>query len=205
VHVRESGVVRENYVDTVSERPSQGATVTAGGQTTTTDAAGVARLTLALGSTTVQATKSGYVRSATENLCASSGTDGVCGTADTEAPAVRIAKIRDGWYFSRRHAPRTLHGTVTADPAGIASVQLRFQRLQGRKCAAFDVKRERFRTRSCKRSAPWFEITDRQDWSYLLPARLQPGLYTLGVVAYDKAGNRSPLKRGTNKVVFRVL
>jgi hypothetical protein len=220
VRVRESGVVRENYVDTVTERPAQGATVAAGGRTATTDAAGVARLTFPTGPTSVQATKSGYVRSATETVCATtgadgacgttvpcatSGTDGRCGTADSEAPVVQIAKIRHGWYFSRRHAPRTLQGTVTADPSGLGSVQVRFKRQQGRACAAFDGKQERFRKRSCKRNAAWFAIGDRQDWSYLLPARLRPGRYTLEVIAIDKLGNRSALVRGASKVVFRVL
>jgi hypothetical protein len=204
--------------------PAQNATVVAGGQTVTTGADGTARVVFAgQGPVTVQATKPDHVRSAAEQTCvttgsdgacgttvpappcSTSGTDGLCGTADKEAPVVRIADIRDGWYFSKRRAPRTLRGTVTADPSGIASVRIRFQRLQGRKCAAYDVKRERFRARSCKGTAPWFEITDRQDWSYLLPARLRPGLYTLAVRAVDRAGNASALVRGKSKVVFRVL
>jgi hypothetical protein len=222
VQVRESATVRDldTYVTSVTERPAQGATVTAGGQTYTTDAAGVARIALPSGPVAIQATKPGFVRSATENRCATtgadgacgtqvpcatSGTDGRCGTADTESPVVKIAKIRDGWYFSRRHAPRTLQGTVSPDPSGLGSVQVRFKRQQGRACAAFDGKRERFRKRSCKRNASWFAITDRQDWSYLLPARLRPGRYTLEVMAIDKAGNRSALVRGASKVVFRVL
>jgi hypothetical protein len=31
-------------------------------------------------------------------------------------------------------------------------------------------------------------------WSYLLPARLAPGDYTLRLIAIDKAGNRTRLK-----------
>ena len=50
----------------------------------------------------------------------------------------------------------------------------------------------------------YFAIGDRADWSYLLPARLGRGRYVLDAIAIDGAGNRTPLARGTTRVVFTV-
>ena len=53
-------------------------------------------------------------------------------------------------------------------------------------------------------AAPYFAIGDKADWSYLLPARLGKGRYVLDAIAIDGAGNRTPLQRGTTRVVFTV-
>ena len=50
----------------------------------------------------------------------------------------------------------------------------------------------------------YFAIGDRAEWSYLLPARLGEGRYVLDAIAVDGAGNRTPLARGTTRVVFTV-
>jgi hypothetical protein len=62
---------------------------------------------------------------------------------------------------------------------------------------------ERFRGTRCGRG-PYFAIGDRADWSYLLPRALERGRYVLDAVAIDGAGNRTPLARGTSRVVFTV-
>jgi hypothetical protein len=226
VTVRESAVVRDpnTFVTTVSERPSSGATVIAGGRQYTTNAAGVARLSLPAGPVSIQATKPGFVRSATETRCATTGADGACGTTtppppacatngadgrcgtiDRTAPTVRLHKIHHRWYYNRRRAPRTLHGAVSTDPSGIRDVRVRLKRVQGKRCASYSASRERFVGRACKRNPSWFSVGDRESWSYLLPARLRRGKYTLDVRAIDKAGNASSLARGISRVVFRVL
>jgi hypothetical protein len=137
--------------------------------------------------------------------CTTNGADGLCGTTDRTAPTVRLLKAYDGWYYSRGHAPRTLRGTVTADPSGIRDVQVRLKRRQGKRCASWSARKERFVRRSCKRSAAWFSVGDGESWSYLLPSRLRAGKYTLDARATDKAGNVSVLERGRSRVVFRVL
>jgi hypothetical protein len=201
--------------------PAAGATVRAGAQTVTTGPDGTAALTFAgSGPQSVQATKAGHVRTAAEPVCVTTGSDGACGTtvpcattghdgrcgtADTTAPVARLRKVYDDWYYSRRHAPRTLRGTVSADPSGIKQVEIRFKRRRGSHCASYSAAKERWVSRSCKRNASWFGVGDRQDWSYLLPARLRAGKYTLDVRATDNAGNRSVLRRGRSQVVFRVL
>jgi hypothetical protein len=118
---------------------------------------------------------------------------------------VRLRGIRDGRHYGRRHAPRTLRGTVSADPSGIRRVQIRLKQRSGKQCTAYSGARERWVKRSCWRNAKWFSVGDREAWSYLLPARLTRGRFTLDVRAADRAGNVSSLKRGRTRVVFRVL
>jgi hypothetical protein len=51
----------------------------------------------------------------------------------------------------------------------------------------------------------WFSAGDREQWSYLLPARLGPGRYVLDLQASDKAGNVDTLlQRTRTRVVFTV-
>jgi hypothetical protein len=220
VRVREyPAALDANYEGHAAEQASAGATVTVNGQTKTTDAAGVVRVPAGVSGTvtSVQATKPGFVRSATESVCsttggdgacgsppcATSGSDGRCGTADTEAPRATIVGIFDGKHFTRRNAPRTLRGSVTPDPTGLRAVKLRLTRQVGGRCWKYSGRRERFQARGCG-TRSWFAIGDRQDWSYLLPARLGRGRYVLDVSALDKAGNRDALVRGRTRVVFRV-
>jgi hypothetical protein len=137
--------------------------------------------------------------------CTTNGSDGLCGTNDRIAPSVRLLKIHHRWYYSRRFAPRTLRGIVSPDPSGIRDVQVRLQRRHGKGCTTYSASKERFVRRSCKRTAAWFSVGDGETWSYLLPARLGTGKYTLDARATDKAGNVSTLQRGRSRVVFRVL
>jgi hypothetical protein len=204
--------------------PASGATVTAGSQTVATGPDGTAVITFAgSGPVGVRATKPDKVRSATESTCvtngadgacgttapppvacATNGADGRCGTVDRTPPAVRLLKAYDHWYYSRRHAPRTLRGTA-ADPSGIRAIEVRFKRQRGKACASYSAGTERWVKRSCKRNAVWFGVGDRESWSYLMPDRLRAGRYTLDVRATDKAGNVSVLERGRSRVGFRVL
>ena len=65
------------------------------------------------------------------------------------------------------------------------------RRERGRRCGAKRVK--------------WFSACDREQWSYLLPARLGPGRYVLDLEASDKAGNVDTLlQRTRTRVVFTV-
>ena len=118
---------------------------------------------------------------------------------DRAAPVAVIAGVRHGQRFSRRGAPRELHGTV-ADGSAVKQVQLRLKRKRGTGCFSFSADRERFVRRSCRRGAAWFDAGDDASWSYLLPKRLGRGLYQLQVRATDAAGNQST----NTSVRFRV-
>ena len=113
-----------NRTNTTPE-PAAGATIAAAGQTVTTDAAGLARLTLTTpGAVTIAVTKPDKVRTAAVT-CVTSGGDGNCGTQvpagtplgtgspadDRTAPVASLSGLRNGQVFSRKRAPRTLRGT----------------------------------------------------------------------------------------------
>ena len=188
-----------------TEEPAAGATVVAGGQSFTTAANGVARVTVpAKGTAGVRASKAGHVRSATEPVCVECGTPpsalpgAAAGARDTAAPATVLA-LKSGAVFSRRKAPRLLRGTVASDPSGLLAVKLRLTRRVGKKCSYFSGRRETFRPVRCGRGS-FFKIGDRADWSYLLPKRLGRGRYALEAKAVDGAYNRGPVTR----VRFRV-
>jgi hypothetical protein len=217
----EEFAVSSGWPPVTTAAPSDNATVAAGGQTVTTGADGRAAVTFAgSGPQSVRATKPGHVRTAAEPVCVTTGADGACGssvpagcttsghdgrcgTKDAEAPRATIVGISDGKRFTRRTAPRTLRGTVTADPTGIRAVKLRLTRQAGGRCWKYSGRSERFVARSCG-TRSWFRIGDRQDWSYLLPARLGRGRYVLDAAALDKAGNRDAIQRGRNRVAFTV-
>ncbi len=190
-----------------STAPVAGASV--GGATT--DAAGKVALTVAApGPASFRASKDNFagVDAAT---CATTGTDGFCGTSkpapDTTPAAGRITGVTEQQRFARGKGPRTLKGTVDADPSGIKSIELRLTRTDGRACSTFDGTRERFAklTRCGAARGRWFSVGDRADWSYLLPSALGRGRYVLDVRTTDKAGNvDSTLQRTRNRVVFHV-
>jgi hypothetical protein len=216
------------YVNTATAAASAGATVTGGGQSATTDAAGNATVTLAAtaGPQVFTVTKGDRVRgtvavcattgsdgacgpvqaSAGTAKCATNGHDGKCGTADKTPPYARIAAIRDGQRFARGRGPRTLSGSIATEPRGLRSLRLRLTRNDGGRCSTYDSRRERFvRTRRCGASAGrTFALGTAQDFSYLLPRRLGRGRYVLDVFAVDAAGNRGNLTRGQSRVVFHV-
>jgi hypothetical protein len=192
----------ENFNAITTEEPAAGATVTAGGRSFTAGSNGVARVTVgSKGVAGVRASKPNYVRTATESVCVECGAapgEGVGAAPDTVAPASVLA-LKNGSVFSRRRAPRTLRGTVAADPSGLLAVKLRLTRRVGKKCSYFSGTRERFRPVRCGRGS-FFKIGDRAEWSYLLPKRLGRGRYVLEAKAIDRAFNRGAVTR----VRFRV-
>ena len=141
------------------------------------------------------------------SACATTGDDGLCGTKDKRAPRGKIASISEGRHFGKGKGPRTLSGTVAADPSGIADVRLRLTRNDHGRCQTFDGRSERFvaMKRCGAKRGRWFSVGDRQQWSYLLPARLGSGRYVLDVQARDRAGNVDTLlQRTRTRVVFVV-
>jgi len=162
----------------------------------------------------LKAVKPGAIRSNRLRVCVSDGADGACGTAvpapaappagpDETAPVAKILGIRSGKHYTRRRAPRNLHGTVSADPSGLAAVKLSLTRQARGRCQLYSPTKERFRRARCGRRVN-FKIGEAADWSYLLPKRPGKGRYVLDAIAVDKAGNRDTLARGRNRVVFFV-
>jgi hypothetical protein len=161
----------------------------------------------------LKATKDGAIRSNRVRVCVSDGADGWCGThvtavppiivapADKTAPTAKLIGIKDKHKYNKR-GPRKLRGSF-ADPSGIKQVKLRLKKKSHRRCWYFSGSMEKFRRTGCGKEK-YFAIGDKADWSYLLPRRLGKGRYTLEAVAIDGAGNRTPLARGTTKVVFTV-
>jgi hypothetical protein len=164
----------------------------------------------------LKATKDGAIRSNRVRVCVTTGADGACGTSvpvtpgaqtpvvvaatDTTAPRGKLTGVNDHQVFTS--GPRDLRGSFS-DSSGLKVVKLRLTKRVGKKCWYFSGKQERFRGTRCGRGA-YFAIGERADWSYLLPAQLGPGRYVLDAVAIDGAGNRTPLQRGSTRVVFSV-
>jgi hypothetical protein len=205
---------------TSTAEPAAGVSV--GGATTGAD--GRATVTLSTpGATTLRAVRGasrsvpvpvcvstgsdGACGSTAASACATSGDDGLCGTKDRQAPRGRIASIAEAQRFGKGKGPRTLSGTVAGDPSGIADVRLRLTRNDHSHCQTFDGRSERLvaMKRCGAKRGKWFSAGDRQQWSYLLPARLGPGRYVLDVQARDRAGNVDTLlQRTRTRVVFFV-
>jgi hypothetical protein len=165
-----------------------------------------------------KATKDGFVRSNRVRICVTNGADGFCGTRipgatplpapapapavrDTTPPAAKLSGFTDHQVFTT--GPRELRGSFGADPSGLAAVKLRLTRRVGGRCWYFSGKSAMFRGTHCGRGS-YFTIGTQSDWTYLLPAALGRGRYVLDAVAVDRAGNRTPLARGTTRVVFTV-
>jgi hypothetical protein len=185
-----------------------GAKVSGPGVDATTDAAGKATVTFPAGGTVrLQATKAGLVRSETRDVAVTAPgeaprtTGNVVATHDRTAPAAALRGLKDKQVFTT--GPRELKGSFAADPSGIKTVKLRLAKRAGGKCWYFSGKMESFRRTGCGKEK-YFAIGDRADWTYLLPAKLGKGRYVLDAVAIDGAGNRTPLARGTTRVVFTV-
>lgn len=192
------GMVTLKVTNASTGGPVAGASV--GGELTGADGAATVGPLAERAHEDFKASKSGAIRSNRLRVCV---TDRHCGTVDSGAPHARIRGLRDGRRFARRKAPRELHGTVGADPAGLRAVRLSLQRKVAGHCRAYSVRRERFLKRRCG-AHPSFSIGDDANWSYLLPKRLGPGRYDLRVIAVDRAGNRDRVRRGRNRVVFTV-
>jgi hypothetical protein len=184
--------------------PVAGATVTGGAAAVTTGADGRATVRLAqLGSVTLKATKPGDAPSAGEIVAVLSPKGpppSVFPVFDRTPPKGALSGLTD--HEVLKTGPRVLRGSF-ADPSGVRTVKLRLTKRVGTRCWYFSGKSETFRGSRCGRG-PYFAIGDKADWSYLLPARLGPGRYVLDAIAIDGAGNRTPLARGTTRVVFTV-
>jgi hypothetical protein len=187
--------------------PVAGATITGGDVPVVTDAAGHADVpvTASAGGVRLRATKPGAAPSATETVSfVFKGVPQVpmqpVATPDRSAPIAKLVGLTDRQTF--KTGPRELKGSF-ADVSGIKSVKLRLAKRAGGKCSYFSGKLEKFRHTKCG-TEKYFAIGDRADWTYLLPAKLGKGRYVLDAIAIDGAGNRTPLARGTTRVVFTV-
>jgi uncharacterized protein DUF4430 len=187
------------YDENGATAPVEGASV--GGAVT--DAAGHATLSFPAGGKVVlKASKPGFARSESEVVdVVSSQVPGNIPFVDRTPPTASLTGLKDHVVLSR--GPRELRGSFGADPSGIRTVKLRLTKRLGTRCWYFSGGKERFVGTRCGRGA-YFSIGDRAGWSYLLPARLGRGRYVLDAIAIDGAGNRTPLARGTTRVVFTV-
>jgi hypothetical protein len=193
-------------VDQRTGAPVAGAAV--GGATT--DSAGNAAVTFtATGVQRLKATKPGAIRS--NALLVGVGTaaapaQGVAGaTVDRTAPRARLLSPRSGHvYRFRTFSPRLIHIAVAESGSGVRTVKLRLTRKVGKRCFSYSGRRERFIGAKCG-TGFFFGVSDRQDFTYLLPKRLPRGHYVLDVGAVDKAFNRDRVGvRGRNRSVFDV-
>jgi len=190
------------YDENGATAPVDGASV--GGAVT--DASGHATVSFpTAGSVRLKAAKAGFARSETETVTvAAPGTPlpaAPASSLDRTPPTAQLAGLKDHASLSR--GPRELRGSFGADVSGIRSVKLRLTKRLGKHCWYFSGRKERFVGTHCGKGA-YFAIGDRADWSYLLPSRLTRGRYVLDAIAIDGAGNRTPLARGTTRVVFTV-
>ncbi len=191
--------------------PVAGATV--GGATT--NAAGQASVTLAsAGVQRLKAEAPGAIRS--NALVVSVAAPGqtavpaanVAGIAiDRTAPRARLLSPRNGHTYRRtRFSPRLIRVAVAESGSGVRTVKLRLTRRVGNRCFSFSGKRERFIGTKCGSGAGFFfAVSDRSDFSYLLPERLSRGHYVLDVEAIDRSFNRDTVgDRGRNRSVYDV-
>jgi hypothetical protein len=204
----------ENVTLTVTDGAAPVAGASVGGKTTAADGT-VTVGPLVRGDNDFKASADKAIRSNRVRVCATDGADGACGTTvpvapggpaplfsapDRAAPTAKLAGLRDKQTLTR--GPRELGGSFS-DVSGVKTVKLRLTKRLGKKCWYFSGRSEKFRGTKCGRG-PYFSIEAKADWSYLLPSRLGKGRYVLDAIAIDSAGNRTPLQRGTTRVVFTV-
>jgi hypothetical protein len=186
--------------------PVAGATVAGSGVNVSTDAAGKATVAFPVpGTVRLQATKDGLVRSEIRDVSVTALGQAPIAVSpagpDRTAPAAKLSGIAEKQTF--KTGPRELKGSFGADPSGIKTVKLRLAKRAGGRCWYFSGRMETFRRTRCG-TEKYFAIGDRADWTYQLPARLGRGPSVLDAIAIDGAGNRTPLARGTTRVVFTV-
>jgi len=172
--------------------PVKGATVQGGEQPVRTAADGSATVKLLDGQSTLRATHAGDVPSGRLH-CRHGAHGSGCGSRDRTPPELTVKAIANGQTFTSDKAPRVLRGGAV-DPEG-AGVAFRLTRRADGACTAFDGDRSRFRPCG-RRGAPLVDAGDGPRWSYLLPARLEPGRYRLVVYSMDDAGNRRTVRLG---------
>jgi hypothetical protein len=186
--------------------PIAGATITGGDAPVTTAADGTATVRLGTtGTAVLKATKAPAAPSAAERVLVVAPDTPLPLPAspavpDRAAPTAVLAGFKDKQVF--KTGPRELKGSFS-DASGIKTVKLRIAKRARGKCWYFSSTMETFRRTKCG-TEKYFAIGEKADWSYLLPARLGKGRYVLDAIAIDGAGNRTPLARGTTRVVFTV-
>ncbi len=172
--------------------PVKGAIVQGGEQPVRTAADGSATVKLVDGQSTLRATHTGDVPSARLH-CQHGARGSKCGSSDHTPPRLTVKGIANGQTFTANKAPRVLRGGAV-DPEG-AGVAFRLTRRADGACTAFNGDRSRFRPCG-RRGAPLVDAGDGPRWSYLLPARLEPGSYRLVVYSTDDPGNRRTVRLG---------
>lgn len=192
--------------------PAAGVTVTAGSASAVTGADGRATLTVETpGNVSVRATR-GSSRSVVAQLTvAAPGQTPVpvqpaaAATVDRTAPRARLLSPRNGHtYRFARFSPRLIHIAVAESGSGVRTVKIRLTRRVGKRCFSFSGKRERFIGAKCG-GGFFFTVSDRADFTYLLPERLPRGHYVLDAEAIDRSFNRDTVgDRGRNRSVFDV-
>jgi hypothetical protein len=209
-----------------STEPVDGATVAGQGVSATSGSGGQATLTApATGTLSLKADKAGFARSPSADVCVSNGNDGTCGTsaaagggaggaggslgttgstsggaAGYVGPRAALRGLRTGQRFGARRGPRTLAGHVDVGTSPLLAVKLRLMRRSEDRCSYFSGTNEDWhRTAHC--GAGFFFRTGESspDFSYLLPARLPVGLYTL-----EAAAIAADHVRQVTRVTFRV-
>jgi hypothetical protein len=210
--------------------PSPGTTISGATATATTGADGTAQVTVGPGPYTLVAGKgnrapariSGCATTGSDGFCGTSATtttaapsaacvttgdDGFCGSPDKRAANAAFTTLPEGKKYKKGKGPRELRGHVADEPSGLADVRVRLTRTKAHACSTFDAKKERFvAMRKCGAvRGKWFSVGAKQDFAYLLPAKLGTGRYVLDLQVVDKAGNKTAaLARGTTRVVFTV-
>jgi len=192
-----------NVSDGETGNPVAGASV--GGATT--DANGHATVTIGqAGVQRLKASAPSSIRSNALVVAAGVAAQGVAGaTVDHTAPRARLLSPRSGHvYRFAKFSPRLIHIAVAESGSGLRTVKLRLTRRVGDRCFSYSGKRERFIGAKCG-TGFFFTVSDRADFTYLLPARLPRGHYVLDVSAIDRSFNRDSVgDRGRNRSVFDV-
>lgn len=189
-------------LDGQTGNPVAGASV--GGATT--DSSGRATVTIPqAGIVRLKASAPGSIRSNALVVGAGVAPPKTAAAVDRTAPVARLLSPRSGHvYRFRTFSPRLIHIAVAESGSGIRSVKLRLTRRVGKRCFSYSGRRERFIGAKCG-TGFFFTVSDRADFTYLLPARLPRGHYVLDVSATDKAFNRDRVgQRGRNRSVFDV-
>ena len=104
---------------------------------------------------------------------------------------------------SLKRGPRELRGASPTRPA-IKAVKLRLTSALGGKCWYFSGSTERFRGTKCGARRRTSRSAIAPTGPTCCPRGSAKGRYVLDAIAIDGAGNRTPLARGTTRVVFSV-
>jgi hypothetical protein len=206
---------------------SAGATITGGTFPVDTGGDGTAPVTVAGGPYTLVVTKAKRAPARITG-CATNGSDGFCGTtAGTPPPGgtprcpgvtgvtglcvppapTGLTGVTEGKAYKKGQGPRELKGHVNAPAAGLKDVRVRLTRNDKGRCSTFDGKKEAFvKLKRCGATrGSWFSVGAKQDFTYLLPAKLGRGRYVLDLDVTGADGKSSTrLARGTTRVVFTV-